>query len=53
VCYRNGRITTCRLKDIYGKLNLVDIKTQYDVDRYNGRRTILNGGNGAKAEKAQ
>jgi len=41
VCYRNGRITTCPLKDIYGRLNLVDIEAQYDVERYNGRRTIL------------
>ena len=41
VCYRNGRITTCLLKNIYGRLNLVDIETQYDTERYNGRRTIL------------
>ena len=41
VCYRNGRIATCLLKDIYGRLNLVDIETQYDAERYNGRRTIL------------
>jgi len=41
ICYKNGRITTCPLKDIYGRLNLVDIETQYDAERYNGRRTIL------------
>ena len=41
VCYKNGRITACRLKDIYGKLCLVDVETQYDTERYNGRRTIL------------
>lgn len=41
VCYKNGRITTCLLKSIYGRLNLVDIETQYDTERYNGRRTIL------------
>jgi 6-phosphofructokinase 1 len=41
VCYKNGRITTCLLKGIYGRLNLVDIETQYDTERYNGRRTIL------------
>ena len=41
VCYKNGRITTCPLKDIYGKLSLVDVQTQYDIERYNGRRTIL------------
>ena len=42
VCYRNGKIATSPLKDIYGRLNLVDIETHYDVERYNGRRTILN-----------
>ncbi|MFC1982330.1 6-phosphofructokinase [Chloroflexota bacterium] len=42
VCYRNGKIATCPLKDIYGRLNLVDIETHYDAERYNGRRTILN-----------
>ena len=41
ICYKNGRITTCPFKDIYGRLNLVDIETQYDTERYNGRRTIL------------
>jgi len=41
VCYKNGRITACPIENILGKLNLVDIKTQYDVERYNGRRTIL------------
>jgi 6-phosphofructokinase 1 len=41
VCYKNGRITACLLKSIYGRLNLVDIETQYDTERYNGRRTIL------------
>ena len=41
VSLRNGKITAVPLKDIYGKLNLVDIETQYDIERYNGRRTIL------------
>lgn len=41
VCLKNGKITACPLKNIYGKLSLVDIKTQYDAERYNGRRTIL------------
>jgi 6-phosphofructokinase len=43
VCVHSGRIGSCPLENIYGKLNLVDISTQYDADRYNGRRTILNG----------
>jgi phosphofructokinase-like protein len=42
VCVRNGQIAYCKLENIYGKLNLVDVATQYDPDRYNGRRTILN-----------
>jgi len=41
VSYRNGRITTCPLEEAIGRLNLVDIHTQYDTERYNGRRTIL------------
>ncbi|MFC1954283.1 6-phosphofructokinase [Chloroflexota bacterium] len=41
VGYKNGRITPCSLKNIYGKLNLVDIETQYDTERLNGRRTVL------------
>jgi len=41
VCYKNGRVTACPIDNILGRLNLVDIKTQYDVERYNGRRTIL------------
>jgi phosphofructokinase-like protein len=42
VSYRNGRITAVTLKEAVGKLSLVDVQTQYDTDRYNGRRTILN-----------
>ena len=44
VCLHNGKISCCPLEKIYGKLNLVDIATQYDADRYNGRRSILNDG---------
>jgi 6-phosphofructokinase len=42
VCFKNGEITACKLENIYGKLSLVDVATQYDIDRYNGRRTFLN-----------
>ncbi len=42
VCYKNGKITSCPLGEIIGKLNLVNVETQYDTERYNGRRTILN-----------
>jgi 6-phosphofructokinase 1 len=41
VSYQNGRITAVPLREAIGKLNLVDVHTQYDTDRYNGRRTIL------------
>jgi phosphofructokinase-like protein len=44
VSFKNGRITYVPLDRIYGKLNLVNISTQYDTDRYNGRRTIINHG---------
>jgi 6-phosphofructokinase 1 len=41
VSYRNGRITAVPLQEVIAKLNLVDVQTQYDTERYNGRRTIL------------
>ncbi len=41
VSYRNGRITAVPLREAIGKLNLVDVQSQYDTERYNGRRTIL------------
>jgi 6-phosphofructokinase len=42
VCYKNGKITFCSLEKVVGRTSLVNVKTQYDVERYNGRRTILN-----------
>jgi phosphofructokinase-like protein len=41
VSYRNGQITAVSLEEAVGRLNLVDVRTQYDTERYNGRRTIL------------
>lgn len=41
VSYTNGKIRAVPLKDIVGKLKLVDVSTQYDAERYNGRRSIL------------
>jgi len=41
VSYQNGRITSVPLREAVSKLNLVDVQTQYDTERYNGRRTIL------------
>jgi 6-phosphofructokinase 1 len=39
---KSGKISHVPLEKIYGRLNLVDVATQYDADRYNGRRSILN-----------
>ena len=41
VCVRNGKITSCPLASVIGRPRFVDVDTQYDVERYNGRRTIL------------
>jgi len=41
VSYRNGKVTAVPLKEAIAQLNLVDVQTQYDIERYNGRRTIL------------
>jgi phosphofructokinase-like protein len=41
VCYRGGKITACQLEKVIGKTKQVDVGTLYDVERYNGRRTIL------------
>jgi len=41
VSYRNGHITTVPLEAVLGKPSLVNIDTQYDTERYLGRRTIL------------
>jgi phosphofructokinase-like protein len=41
VSFRNGQITAVPLQEAIGQLNLVDVKTMYDTERYNGRRTIL------------
>jgi 6-phosphofructokinase 1 len=40
--YRNGKVTAVPLKEATGPMNLVDVDRLYDVDRYNGRRSILN-----------
>lgn len=41
VSYKNGKITAAPLKEVIGRMNLVNVETQYDIERYNGRRTIL------------
>ncbi len=41
VCVRNGRVTMCAIENAIGRARFVDVDTQYDVERYNGRRTIL------------
>src|SRR4030043_2249582 len=41
VSYQSGRITAVPLREAIGKLNLVNVQTQYDTERYNGRGRIL------------
>ena len=41
VSYRNGQITAVPLQQAIGKIRTVDVKTLYDIERYNGRRTLL------------
>ena len=41
VSYRDGRFSAVPIEDVVGKLSLVDIKTLYDTERYNGSRSIL------------
>lgn len=41
VCYKNGKITSWPLKQVVGRLALVNVETEYDTERYNGRRSIL------------
>ncbi|MCX6000106.1 MAG: ATP-dependent 6-phosphofructokinase [Chloroflexi bacterium] len=45
VNYKNGTIGAVPLADVIGKPSLVDVSTQYDVERYNGRRCILSRNN--------
>lgn len=40
VCLKNGRISSVPFEKVQGRLSLVDPKTQYDTERYNGRRAI-------------
>jgi 6-phosphofructokinase 1 len=41
VSYRNGQITAVPLEEAVSELNTVDVHTQYDTERYNGRRSLL------------
>ncbi|MFC2012265.1 6-phosphofructokinase [Chloroflexota bacterium] len=42
VSLTNGKITAIPIEDMLGKSRRVDINTQYDTDKYNGRRSIIN-----------
>ena len=53
VSFRNGKISYSPLENIYGKLRLVDVATQYDAVRYNGRRSMLNNGRKKNVNKNQ
>jgi ATP-dependent phosphofructokinase / diphosphate-dependent phosphofructokinase len=41
VALNNGKITAVPFSKVLGSTKTVDVKTQYDADRYNGRRSIL------------
>jgi 6-phosphofructokinase 1 len=41
VCWQNGTMTSVPLWKIENKTRMVDISSEYDCERYNGRRTIL------------
>ncbi len=41
VSFRHGEFTAVPLEEVAGKLSLVDVETQYDTERYNGRRSIV------------
>jgi len=41
VRYRNGEVTACPIESVIGRTNYVDIEGHYDIERYNGRRSIL------------
>lgn len=41
VCLKNGKIDACPLADVIGRTSFVDTRMRYDIERYNGQRTIL------------
>ncbi len=41
VSYRRGEITAIPIEDALRGPCMVDVETEYDIERYNGRRTIL------------
>ncbi len=41
VSFSNGKITAVPLIEVVGHPNLVDVDTEYDTERYNGRSNIL------------
>lgn len=41
VSYIHGEIASVPMKDIINKIRTVDVDKYYDIDRYNGKRTIL------------
>lgn len=41
VSLQNGQITSVPLGEVLGRLNLINVKTLYDTQRYNGSRNIM------------
>jgi 6-phosphofructokinase 1 len=41
VSYLNGEVTAVPIETVLGRIKMLDVRTQYDTERYNGRRTIF------------
>ncbi|HPI92204.1 MAG TPA: ATP-dependent 6-phosphofructokinase, partial [Deltaproteobacteria bacterium] len=41
VSYLHGEITSVPMKEVIDRLRIVDVDKYYDIERYNGKRTIL------------
>lgn len=41
VSYLNGKVTAVPIETALGSIRMLDVRTQYDTERYNGRRTVL------------
>lgn len=41
VSYLHGEITSVPMKEIINKIKTVDLDKYYDIERYNGKRTML------------
>jgi len=44
VSFRNGEVSVVPLTEAMGRPRVVDVEVEYDIERYNGRRTMLSSG---------